>query len=69
MRWTGLTSCRADFRTPGSGLYAQVEKWGLPCKESVFDLSYFNKKSPDAFYRIANDMCVPPRLKLLGIVP
>jgi hypothetical protein len=50
-------------------LYAQVEKWGLPCKESVFDLSYFNKKSPDAFYRIANDMCVPPRLKLLGIVP
>ena len=45
-----------DFRTPGTGLYSKVADWGLPCRESVFDLSYFNNTGPDAFYRIAKEM-------------
>ena len=44
-----------DFRTPGTGLYSQLEKYNLPTPESIFDLMYFRKK-PHPFYRFAKEL-------------
>jgi len=30
-----------DFRTPGTGLYSQLEKYNLPTPESIFNLDFF----------------------------
>jgi hypothetical protein len=30
-----------DFRTPGTGLYSNLEKYRLPYPEAIFDLGYF----------------------------
>jgi NAD-dependent SIR2 family protein deacetylase len=30
-----------DFRSPGTGLYAQLEKYNLPFPEAVFQLDFF----------------------------
>ena len=30
-----------DFRSPGTGLYSQLESYGLPFPEAVFDLTFF----------------------------
>ena len=30
-----------DFRTPGTGLYSQLEKYNLPNPESIFTLEFF----------------------------
>ena len=30
-----------DFRTPGTGLYDNLQKYNLPDPESIFRLSYF----------------------------
>ena len=30
-----------DFRTPGTGLYSQLEKYKLPYREAIFDLEFF----------------------------
>ena len=30
-----------DFRSPGTGLYSQLEKYNLPDPECIFELSYF----------------------------
>ncbi|CAG9321451.1 unnamed protein product [Blepharisma stoltei] len=42
-----------DFRTPVTGLYAQIQEEGLPlpCPEAVFDINFF-KTNPEPFYRI-----------------
>jgi hypothetical protein len=32
-----------DFRTPDTGLYANLAGWGLPSPESVFDLDFFRE--------------------------
>jgi hypothetical protein len=37
-------SCAAeilDFRTPGTGLYASLQRYGLPYPEAIFDINYF----------------------------
>ena len=44
-----------DFRTPGTGLYSQLEKYHLPFAEAVFTLDYF-KENPEPFYKIAREM-------------
>lgn len=44
-----------DFRTPGTGLYDNLEKYGLPTPESVFTLEYF-KEHPQAFCDLAKDL-------------
>lgn len=44
-----------DFRTPGTGLYSNLEKLDLPYAEAVFDIDYL-KKRPEAFYTLAKDM-------------
>jgi NAD-dependent SIR2 family protein deacetylase len=44
-----------DFRTPGTGLYSQLEKYELPRPEAVFDLQFF-KDNPKPFCTLAKEM-------------
>ena len=44
-----------DFRTPGTGLYSNLQKYDLPHAEAIFTLSYFKKK-PAAFYTLAKEL-------------
>lgn len=43
-----------DFRTPKTGLYAQVKKLGLPVPEDIFSLEFF-LHNPRPFYSIAKE--------------
>lgn len=44
-----------DFRSPGTGLYSQLQKYNLPYPHAVFELSYFEKK-PKPFFRLAREL-------------
>lgn len=44
-----------DFRSPGTGLYDNLQQYKLPAPEAIFTLSYFRKR-PAAFYRLAKEM-------------
>ncbi|CAE8622621.1 unnamed protein product [Polarella glacialis] len=44
-----------DFRTPGTGLYDNLQKYGLPRPEAIFSIDYFKGK-PAAFYELAREM-------------
>lgn len=44
-----------DFRSPGSGLYDNLQKYDLPVPEAIFEMNFFRSK-PDAFYELAKDM-------------
>ena len=44
-----------DFRSPGTGLYDNLEKYDLPNPQSIFELSYFRER-PDAFYMLAKEL-------------
>jgi NAD-dependent SIR2 family protein deacetylase len=44
-----------DFRTPGTGLYDNLQTYNLPYPEAVFDLEYF-RQSPQAFLSLARDL-------------
>jgi len=44
-----------DFRTPGTGLYDNLQKYDLPFAEAVFDIDYF-KQNPYPFYQLCKDM-------------
>ncbi|GMG56239.1 unnamed protein product [Ambrosiozyma monospora] len=44
-----------DFRSPKTGLYANLQRLNLPYPEAVFDIEYF-KKSPKAFYTLADEL-------------
>ena len=41
-----------DFRTPGTGLYYNVQKYNLEYPEQVFDINYFSI-NPKPFYEVA----------------
>ena len=41
-----------DFRSPGTGLYDNLQKYDLPNPQAIFDLDYFREK-PEAFYNLA----------------
>lgn len=41
-----------DFRTPGTGLYSQLERYKLPRPEAVFELDFF-RSNPKPFYLLA----------------
>ena len=30
-----------DFRSPGTGLYSQLEKYNLPYPQAIFEINYF----------------------------
>lgn len=44
-----------DFRTPGTGLYSQLERYGLPEPEAVFSIGFF-KKNPKPFHMLAKEL-------------
>ncbi|KAL3796284.1 hypothetical protein HJC23_008604 [Cyclotella cryptica] len=51
-------SCNAripDFRTPGTGLYDNLQKYNLPFPEAVFDLGFY-RNNPDPFVQLASEL-------------
>eukprot|EP01119_Soliformovum_irregulare_P018061 TRINITY_DN5473_c0_g1_i3.p1 TRINITY_DN5473_c0_g1~~TRINITY_DN5473_c0_g1_i3.p1 ORF type:complete len:433 (+),score=93.38 TRINITY_DN5473_c0_g1_i3:116-1414(+) len=44
-----------DFRSPGTGLYDNLQKYNLPYPTAVFELDYFQKK-PEPFYLLAKEL-------------
>ncbi|KAJ4315005.1 Sir2 histone deacetylase Hst2 [Neodidymelliopsis sp. IMI 364377] len=44
-----------DFRSPETGLYANLERLNLPEPEAVFDISFF-RKNPLPFYTLAQEL-------------
>ncbi|KAJ3015846.1 NAD-dependent protein deacetylase sirtuin-2 [Thoreauomyces humboldtii] len=44
-----------DFRSPGTGLYANLQKYALPYPEAIFDMKYF-RRNPEAFYTLAREL-------------
>jgi NAD-dependent deacetylase sirtuin 2 len=51
-------SCAAgipDFRTPGTGLYDNLQQYNLPYPEAIFDIDYF-PDHPEGFFHLASAM-------------
>ncbi|KAF8625960.1 hypothetical protein AX17_006685 [Amanita inopinata Kibby_2008] len=44
-----------DFRSPDTGLYANLARLHLPYPEAVFDISYF-RENPKPFYTLAHEL-------------
>lgn len=44
-----------DFRSPDTGLYANLARLNLPFAEAVFDISYF-RQNPEPFYALAHEL-------------
>jgi len=44
-----------DFRTPGSGLYSNLQKYDLPEPTAIFNIDYFRER-PEAFCTLAREM-------------
>jgi NAD-dependent histone deacetylase SIR2 len=44
-----------DFRSPDTGLYANLARLDLPYAEAVFDISYF-RENPNPFYVLAKEL-------------
>eukprot|EP00931_Biecheleriopsis_adriatica_P006711 TRINITY_DN108075_c0_g1_i1.p1 TRINITY_DN108075_c0_g1~~TRINITY_DN108075_c0_g1_i1.p1 ORF type:complete len:373 (+),score=80.79 TRINITY_DN108075_c0_g1_i1:50-1168(+) len=44
-----------DFRTPGTGLYDNLQRFNLPKAEAIFELGFF-RKNPAAFYTLCKEM-------------
>lgn len=44
-----------DFRSPETGLYANLARLNLPYAEAVFDISYF-RQNPEPFYALAHEL-------------
>lgn len=47
-----------DFRTPGTGLYSNLQKFNLPHPEAVFEINYF-KRNPAPFFMLAKVSVLP----------
>lgn len=52
---TNISSGIPDFRSPETGLYANLARLDLPYAEAVFDISYFRSK-PEPFYVLAKEL-------------
>jgi len=44
-----------DFRSPGTGLYANLARFNLPQAESIFTLKYFHQH-PEPFYELCKEL-------------
>ncbi len=44
-----------DFRTPGTGLYDNLQKYNLPFPEAVFDLGFYSR-NPHPFVQLASEL-------------
>jgi Sir2 family len=49
------TVCPADFRSPDTGLYHQLETFDLPDPQSLFEISFF-KQNPRPFTTLAKEL-------------
>ena len=50
-------SCAAgipDFRTPGTGLYYNLQRFKLPNPQSIFEINFF-KKNPQPFFELSKE--------------
>lgn len=46
-----------DFRTPGTGLYDNLQRYNLPRPTSIFELEYF-KGNPEPFFRLSQELMI-----------
>ena len=44
-----------DFRTPGTGLYDNLQEYGLPYPEAIFDLGFY-RSNPKPFQRLCREL-------------
>ncbi|XP_032819827.2 NAD-dependent protein deacetylase sirtuin-2 [Petromyzon marinus] len=44
-----------DFRSPGTGLYDNLQKYNLPHPQAVFDIGYF-RENPEPFFALAKEL-------------
>ncbi|KAL5463520.1 hypothetical protein EMCRGX_G032420 [Ephydatia muelleri] len=44
-----------DFRSPGTGLYDNLQKYNLPSPQSVFEIQYF-RRNPKPFFHLAREL-------------
>ena len=44
-----------DFRSPGTGLYDNLQKYDLPSPQAIFEMNFFRER-PDAFYQLAAEL-------------
>ncbi|XP_065832746.1 NAD-dependent protein deacetylase sirtuin-2-like [Oscarella lobularis] len=44
-----------DFRSPGTGLYDNLQKFNLPHPQAVFEIDYF-KENPQPFFTLAKEL-------------
>ncbi|XP_056612708.1 NAD-dependent protein deacetylase sirtuin-3, mitochondrial isoform X2 [Triplophysa dalaica] len=44
-----------DFRSPGSGLYDNLQRYNLPYAEAIFEINYFHH-NPDPFFTLAKEL-------------
>ncbi|CAJ0932377.1 unnamed protein product, partial [Mesorhabditis belari] len=44
-----------DFRSPGSGLYDNLQKYDLPSPEAIFQIDFF-EKNPEPFFTLAKEL-------------
>ncbi|XP_063784516.1 NAD-dependent protein deacetylase sirtuin-3-like isoform X2 [Pseudophryne corroboree] len=44
-----------DFRTPGSGLYDNMQRYNVPYPEAIFDIDYFTH-NPKPFFALAKEL-------------
>ncbi|KAL6047688.1 NAD-dependent protein deacetylase [Balamuthia mandrillaris] len=44
-----------DFRSPGTGLYYNLQQYNLPTPTSIFDIEYF-KQRPEPFFHLAKEL-------------
>ncbi|TTA54978.1 NAD-dependent protein deacetylase sirtuin-3, mitochondrial [Bagarius yarrelli] len=44
-----------DFRSPGSGLYNNLQKYNLPYAEAIFEINYF-QYNPKPFFALAKEL-------------
>ncbi|XP_055369853.1 NAD-dependent protein deacetylase sirtuin-2 isoform X2 [Betta splendens] len=44
-----------DFRSPGTGLYANLQKYNLPYPEAIFQIDYF-QEHPEPFFTLAKEL-------------
>ncbi|CAB3405459.1 unnamed protein product [Caenorhabditis bovis] len=50
-----------DFRSPGTGLYDNLQKYNLPDSQAIFDISFF-EQNPEPFFHLAKKL-FPKNLK------
>jgi NAD-dependent SIR2 family protein deacetylase len=43
------------FRTPGTGLYDNLQRYNIPYPEAIFELNYFNR-NPNPFFHLAKEL-------------